>query len=386
MTDRLTALMSAEADRLDVPSPPAADVLTRGRSLRRRHRAGQAVAGLAVLAVIGSGVVYLQDPGEEQGAAIDPAAAGEASSDRGVGAAFAIGTTVYLDEGETSAAIDDKAVKSLYYTSAGVLVRHGNNSYSDGGGPQRFSLITPEGTVKPLDLVTEETVHATDPTQPYVVYVQRVDKVATLHVRDVTTDREVASVDLPDATDPYSSPALDGDTVYVRNGDSVFVVDWRSGEVATSDSLTSEIVAGGHAVAGYGESPTIIEVSTGEVVLAADLAPDSYGYFRLSPDGSSALLAAEDMNYVEGETVFMSSVYDVTSGEAATVPGASYDFGWTAGGDLFKVSDDGVLTTCAVATGDCSEAQLDLELMPDSNYLTKSVEDDLILGGMTRES
>ena len=64
------------------------------------------------------------------------------------GATFTVGVTAYLDGGAVTATIDDKAVKSSYYTSVGLLVRHGNNNYSDGGGPQRFSLVTPNGTVK----------------------------------------------------------------------------------------------------------------------------------------------------------------------------------------------------------------------------------------------
>ncbi|MGA8847908.1 MAG: hypothetical protein WB471_14930, partial [Nocardioides sp.] len=309
MTDRLSTLINAEADRLDVPAPQAVEVLARGRRLRRRQGAGAVVAGLAVLAVIGSGLAYLHEQGDQRGAAIDPATAREGSPARGDGAVFTIGTTLYLEGGEISAVIDDKAIKSLYYTSAGVLVRHGDNSSSDSGGPQRFSLVSLDGMVKPLDLVTEEIVHATDPSQPYVVYVQRVDGVATVHVRDVTTDREVASVDLPDADDNYSSPALDGDTVYVRNGRDVFVVDWRNGEVSSSDTLTSEVVADGHAVGGYGETSTVIEVATGEVVLTADPGPGSYGYFRLSPNGSSALLAVEYLGG-DGEDEGPTRVYD----------------------------------------------------------------------------
>ena len=49
------------------------------------------------------------------------------TKDLAQGPVFAVGTTVYLDGGKTKATVDDKAIKSLYYTSAGVLVRHGNN-------------------------------------------------------------------------------------------------------------------------------------------------------------------------------------------------------------------------------------------------------------------
>lgn len=50
MTDRLATLLHDEADRLDVPAPPAADILRGGRRIRRRRRLA---AGGAALAQIG---------------------------------------------------------------------------------------------------------------------------------------------------------------------------------------------------------------------------------------------------------------------------------------------------------------------------------------------
>ena len=122
------------------------------------------------------------------------------------GPVFSIGTTVYLDGGAQQVQIDDDAIKSLYYTSAGVLVRHGDNNWSDGGGPQRFSLVRPDGTVDPIDVVTEETVHSTDPTQPYLAYAEETDAGIDVVLRDLRDDTEAARVSIPG---PFSGRLVD---------------------------------------------------------------------------------------------------------------------------------------------------------------------------------
>ncbi len=401
MTERLARLMTLEADLLDVPPAPTSVVRQRGRGMRRRRHAGQAVAGLAALVLVGSGLALLQHRADDNASVVDPAGpsptTGAGVAD--VGVAFTIGTTVYLDGGAVTATIDDKAVKSLYYTSAGLLVRHGNNPNSDGGGPQRFSLVTPDGTVKPVGVETEGTVHATDPTQPYLVYVQEIGGVATVLVHDVETDEQVAQVPLPGANDSYSSPAIDGDTVYVRNGRKIFVVDWRSGDVSTSDTLVTESVAGGHVAVSGDDQARVIDVATGATLVESALAAGSYGYLTLSPDGSGAVLSSEDMP-ARGEQQ-QTTVYDVASGDSFTAPGSSYDVGWSATGDLFRVSDDGTLTTCTLSTGECSDTRLDLAVLPNSapdagidcnlaerscGFPSEDSDDDLVLGGTTRES
>src|SRR5436190_20764702 len=134
MTERLKQLLGGEADGLPIPPAPTNAVIRQGRGLRRRNRMVVGAAGLAAAAVVGGAALTLA-PGEDgRDTAPDAAATPPA------GAVYAVGNTVYLDDGARSVTVDDKAVKSLYYTSAGVLVRQGNNAWSDGGGPQRFSL------------------------------------------------------------------------------------------------------------------------------------------------------------------------------------------------------------------------------------------------------
>ena len=159
MTERLSALLHEELDLLDVPPPAAAAVLARGRSLRRRRRAVVALAGVSTAAVVGLGFAVVGGDGGDR--AVDPAAPAS-----GAGPVFSVGAEVYLDGGAIRATVEDTVVKSLYYSSAGVVVRHGENPNSDGGGPQRFSLVAPDGTVSRLGenhfLITTTTAMAAE--------------------------------------------------------------------------------------------------------------------------------------------------------------------------------------------------------------------------------
>ena len=98
---------------------------------------GIGAAGLALAGVLGTGIGLAVTGGDDGTNVVDD----NAATGRLHGATFTVGVTAYLDGGAVTATIDDQAVKSSYYTSAGLLVRHGENNDSDGGGPQRLSLI-----------------------------------------------------------------------------------------------------------------------------------------------------------------------------------------------------------------------------------------------------
>lgn len=361
MTDELTRLLHDEADSLDVPPPAAAAVLARGRRRRRRTRLATGLATVVAMVLVATavgGVVRLAGgPDTDRSTATDTGGAA------GLGPVFSVGPEVYLDGGTESARIDDVTVKSLYYTSAGVLVRHGLNGNSDGGGPQRFSLVEPDGTVRRLSLETEETWHATDPDQPYVAYAQRVDGTVHVYVRDVVRDEQVADVAVPGDRSSFLPVSLDGDVVYIGDGDAARLVDWRTGQVTESAVLAGNPdVVGGRALTGYGRDSEVVDPATGATLLSLDLRASQYGV--LSPDGRFVAVVTQSLD-ASSDSSSALEVYDVDTGASRSLD-LGGDWGWTAGGDLFTVGDDGVLTTCAATTGRCDRRQLDLAVLPGS--------------------
>ncbi|WP_121252060.1 hypothetical protein [Nocardioides ferulae] len=395
MTERLSALLHDEADHLDVPPPAPGTVLGRGRALRRRRRVTTVAVAVASLAVVGVGSTLALGGDRDDDRAVEPAAPAA-----GFGEVFAIGTDIYLDGGRTHAVVDDVAVKSLYYTSAGVVVRHGNNSWSDGGGPQRFSLVAGDGTVTRLSVVTDGAVHATDPAQPYLAYAVRDGGgPAEVVVHDVTTDEVAARVRVPGLSGGWFPVAITGDTVFVGDGrEDVFAVDWRTGEVTTSPVLRGyPEVAGASTSAHRDDRPVVLDVATGEVVLS----PETTGWadLRLSPDGRYALLDQER----DGGGGSSFQVYSVDTGESVEIEGETWQYGWTADGDLFSLLGR-ELTTCQADTGECATEEVDLVRSPapgidegsnivcDANGTCQDPEAekgdsvDLKLGGRTYES
>lgn len=372
MTDRLAQLIATEADRLDVPPAPAADVLGRGRRLRRRRRASQAVAGLAVLAVIGGGALVVDSLSGGNGSP-HPEVAGTPAD---LGAVFSIGATVYLDGGAISARIDDDMVTSLSYTSAGVVVGH-ERRVDD---VTRFSLVTPSGSVRPIGAEGEWPVPATDPGRPYLAFVQEVDGIDTLLVHDVTTDEQVASVPVPDV-ETFGSLSLSGDLAYLSDGDGVLVVDWRTGESHRSTTLTDPRVAGGRAGTFDATGPTVLDADSGATLLSAtvDSADVDGGSFDLSPDGRYAVLTLDPQVPKELR------VYDVNAGTSVTVRGLGSYVGWAADDTLFTVSTTGVITQCSPTTGACTTSRPELDVLPDAPGRLRPKR-MLLLGGLPYET
>ncbi len=389
MTERLTALMYDEADHLDVPAPSASVVLTRGRSLRRRRQALQAGTGLASIALVAGVAVAATSGGDGSRDALDPSGsptAGPTSPSTDLGAVFAMGPEVHLVGPGITAVVDDVTVKSMYYTSAGVLVRHGKNNFSDGGGPQRYSLVTPTGEVRPIDVVTNEVVPGVDAEQALLAYAEVVDGIVEVVVHDLVSDAEVARVSVPEATEwgGWSAPpvSLSGDDVYVGTDDIARVVDWRTGQVTRIDTvppgfppqvnagLTTEVLRG---------ELRVYAPLTGKDVATFPDNSEAYD-LTLSPDGRFARIDA-----FSGPL----QVYVVDSGEPVDfslgdrTPTAMV---WAPDGTLIALDEAGVLTTCAADTGECAAEQLELDVLPYSSSDPDDYSDDLVLGNQIRES
>lgn len=351
MTEPLTRLLHDVGDDVVTPPPPATAVLERGRHLRRRRTAVlSAGVSVAVVAVL-TGALLI--PGDDGDRAVDPVAPSGPTFD---GVTFAVGNEVYLDGGEDVVEIGDRAVKSLYYSSAGVLVRHGNNSFSDGGGPQRFTLIRPDGTVSPVSVETEENAHGVDPDQPYLAWTEAVDGGVEVVVHDVDTDTEVARVPV-EGRFTWSPPpvALEGDTVLVggRPGDdpAFLAVDWRTGDVTESDRTGFFPELTGDRTIEYDRRPTVVDVPSGEVLYTAG---SRDAFLALSPDGRYAAEMGFDLR--TGEDLG-ATVVDLDTGGEAEMPGGQV--GWSTGGQPFVV-EAGEVTVCDGATGDCLTEDVDL--------------------------
>ena len=391
MTERLSALLNREVDTLDVPPPPAAAVLSRGRGLRRRRRVAGGTAIAATLAVVATSAVLVVGGGDDT-RRVDPAPPAPVAAD--LGEVFSVGTEVYLDGGERSVAIDDKAVKSFFYTSAGLVVRHGNNSFSDGGGPQRFSLVTADGDVEPMDLVTEEVYHASDPSQPYLAYAELDGNVMMAYVLDVRTGENLTETPLPDHSGGFAPIALSGDTLYVGDyeRERTFVVDVATASVTGVVDTVYNQVAGGHGTVQRPDGGwTVVDVASGEVLLDVTPPGRDSAFVRLSPDGRYASVVTNDAQTFEPVSHV---VHDLGSGTSVDLrrPSELGGQGWSYDGEtLFSVDGSGTVTSCGSATGACTDTDPGLPVAPNEfsdpgEYPGDDARDDLILGGVILES
>ena len=147
-----------------------------------------------LVVALGAGQVF---GGGAPDRAVDPAPA--VTSSLGDEPAFALGPTLFLDGGARTVESADEIVQTIFYTSAGILVRTNQTGASDGGAPFHFALVGDDGTAQPLDLTLGEVAPGVDPEQPYLAYAEMVDQLVQVTVIDVTTDEIVATVGVPEA-------------------------------------------------------------------------------------------------------------------------------------------------------------------------------------------
>jgi hypothetical protein len=353
MTERLAALLHEEAEHLDVPLPPVRETLAAGHRVRRRRTLTRMGAVVATVGVIAGGTAFLAGGDPSQPAEVaDPAPTGTAD----VGAVFAVGDTLYLHGGTTSATLPE-VVQAMYPTSAGVVVRTNRDGSSDGGAPFHFSLVDGDGDVHDLGLTLGEVVPATDPGEPYLAFAAAQKGSAQVVVVDVTTGDEVARVDVPDefSWGGWEAPpvALAGDVVYVGMDKEALAVDWRTGESSPSAVVPGggiPVVSGGHVVVQHGENKpvSVLDATTGATLL--DVQAGAYPYVTLSPDGRFAKVVDQ-----EDEQGFV--VYTLETGSSVPIDGAPWHYGWTSEGELFSVDLDGV-QVCIPTSGACRTSPL----------------------------
>ena len=270
----------------------------------------------------------------------------------------------------------DEVAQTLYYTSAGLLVRTNKDGASDGGAPFHFALVSPEGKVSKLGLTLGEVVPSTDPGQPYLAYADAGSGEVQVVVLDVSTDAEVARVDVPGVPDwgGWEAPpvALDGEDVFVSSQTGTQVVNWRTGEVTTNEAVPGGYpdVHGGRAIVRDRREVRIVNARTGATVLAVPTTGD-YTMVRLSPDGRLATVASDPMPDSKGV-----DLYTVDTGAHVRVEGDPYASGWTALGQYYSVTADGVVG-CYSGGAECAAQPL-----PDGLRLEGLVR----LGGVVYES
>ena len=329
--------MHGEVETLAIPAPPAPEILGAGRRLRRRRlwtRRGGAVALAG--AVVTAGIVALQ--GGHSTEATTPATAGPPMI------AYAVDDTVYLGDGTTQATMPEIA-QSLYYTSAGILVRTNKDGSSDGGAPFHFDLVKPDGTTTKLGVTLGDVVPATDPGQPYLAWATMSGGKVQVIVHDVSTDQDVATVDVPGGFDGsgWAAPpvALSGDLVYVGTNDEAEVVNWRTGQTHPSDVVPGSsllTVHGGRVLIWQRNAIEVRDAESGKVLLHLDGdANDAV----LSPDGYFAVVSRA------GQDV----LYDLESGATSRVSLTSW--GWSSNDDEVFGVQGSTLTTCSTTTGQC---------------------------------
>ncbi len=351
MTERLSVLLREETDALDVPPAPTVAILARGRGLRRRHRWTRAVAVAAVAAVVvaGSATGAHRFRADDS---IDPTRATEAFVSEG---AFAVGRDLYI--GDEQLRWPD-AIKALYYTSAGVVVRSGSSENTN-DGVSTYTLVSPTGEKSLVHADSSDRIPGFEPDGTNFAYSDQSTGQLVVVVHDVVTDRELARVtvlDHPVETGWDAPPvSIDGDVVWVRTNPGWTQVNWRTGEVlAVPDTQdTFEIQNGRYAVQGS---------SVWEIRSMADqskvgnvrMLQGWYAFF--SPDGRYMRSFPNDtMNTDERPDSY---VHDVSDGTRFNHADAGYDIGWTPDGHLL-VLDGQTVRTCEPMSDACSVRAFD---------------------------
>ena len=181
MTERLSTLLHDEADDLDIPGPrrrvlPAAAACAAGAGVTT------AIAVAAVLAVIGGGGGHcLSISGADR--APDPLPAGSFGST----GAFSVGQKLYIG-GRRSRGTSRS--RSLYYTSAGVVVRSGDEESTDSAGPSHYTLVAPDGSQTPVEINAGDRVLGFEPDSTHVAYAEPNGEAWDVVVQDVVTGEE----------------------------------------------------------------------------------------------------------------------------------------------------------------------------------------------------
>ncbi len=310
-----------------------------------RHRTWIRRTGAGVLAAACTGMLALSHPGASVAHPV-PKATPRTS--------YAVGHTVHLGHGATAIQMPEFA-QSMYYTSAGLLVRTNKDGSSDGGAPFHFELVKAHGKTEKLRVTLGEVVPSTDPSKPYLAWAKMKGGHIRVVVRNVRTDRNVAVVAVPGTFDwgGWIAPpvALIGSRVYVGTNDQTEVVNWRTGRARTSATVPgSQLpdVHGNHAVVDGAQATRVVDVASGNVLLQV---PQRHGFVfvQLSPDGRFATTTGVSGSF---------TVHDLRRGTSVRLHKADSGYGWSADGTHVYRVNGSTMTTCNAATGACQATHI----------------------------
>lgn len=366
MTD-LASLLHDESIRLEVPPAPTTEVLRQGRSIRRRRRLGAAGACVAVASAFALTVALTGVGGWDRERALDPAIAPTADD-----WAIAQGGRIHLGSGAT---VDVPGqVKTIYYTSAGMLVRVGATPNTD-APDSNYWLARDDGSVTDFDLSLGDRVPGTDPSLPYMAYAEPGANDAEWNVvlRDVRTGEVATTIAIEGrfTWGGWVAPpvALSGDHVYVGVDGTLLDVHWRTGEVIVTDIPTHmPEVDGGRGVVedNSAKEASVVDMATGRSLMTlpydASKEPFDAVWPRLSVDGSHVLLTPNAMCEDDGRCAFddpTATVIDIETGQRRQLELSYGEYGWTATGELITL-DGNTARICNLGSTECRTTTLSI--------------------------
>jgi hypothetical protein len=372
MRDEAARLRSTVLDAArSTPDGSYAAVLPR---IRRRRTLARLTAAAAVLAVVGAGLSLTLGGTAPASAAQERFTNAAAAPAYDTYGAFSTGKTVYI--GNHQVTFDEK-IKSMYYTSEGVLVRMGRVDYTDDDGPSHYSLIRPDGSHTSIDLRMGDRVVATDPGSPNVAYAEPTDKRWSFVVINLVTGDEVArtTVDSAFTWGGWEAPpvTMAGHRMWALFDAGWMEYDWKSGKTRFVPGTRNAPLEAAH---GRFFQPAdrpatgwvlrdFVSGETLQTVPLREMRDDDMGMVpspTLSPDGQFIRIDDTYTSYDDKDNLLHGpgpfQFVDVDSGEVVDLD-RSGPLGWTPGGNTLEVdAKNDRLTVCYPTTGTCDRIDL----------------------------
>jgi hypothetical protein len=367
MTERLSTLLAAEAESIEVPDAQPDLIVRRARAFRLRRRAVRGAVGVAAAAIVAGGV-GLVGLGSDSGT---PTASAQARFENaaavpayGTYGAFAAGSTIYI--GNHKVHFEEK-IKSIYYTSEGVLIRMGKRAYLDEPGPSHYTLIHPDGTTRQIDLHMGDRVPATDPQSPDIAYLEPTGSRWSFVVVDLRTGREVARkvVDGRFTWGGWEAPpaSMSGTRVWGLFDEGWREFDWSTGTTRLVPGTKGDILEAAHGryISGGDNGPTltVADFVTGDTVRTTPSRGEET-FATFSPDGRFLRISGYITYNEKGGLAIKpapSEFLDLQTGKKVTLPGQVY--GWTPDGHTLSVdAKRDRITVCDPRGGSCDRIDL----------------------------